>query len=165
MSPVLNVLLVEDEFLNRSLVRAILSRSQDHRLRTAAMVEASTLLAARQALAESAPDVILLDVRLPDGSGLDLAREWVAGDSGSHGSRAGDSRADIPPAGDARGGGLGGRARRRPLIVALTAGALPEQRAAAVDAGCDAVILKPYTADEFESVLVTLLDHRVPLTD
>ena len=47
-----------------------------------------------------------------------------------------------------------------PLIVALTAGALPEQCAAAIESGCDAVILKPYTADEFESVLAQHLDQR-----
>lgn len=135
MSPALKVLLVEDEVLNRSLVRAILTRSGDGRLRTADVREAETLGAARQALREAGTDLVLLDVQLPDGSGLDLARELCAG--------------------SADGAGAG-----RPLIIALTAGALPEQRAAALDAGCDAVLLKPYTADEFESVLATHLANR-----
>lgn len=132
MNDAVTILLVEDEFLNRSLVQAILSRARDGRLRSAVVSEADTLGAARQSLATGpAPDVILLDVQLPDGSGLDVAREVRSG---------------------ADAGG--------PLIVALTAGALPEQRAAAIEAGCDAVILKPYTADEFESVLVRHLDQR-----
>lgn len=132
MNDAVTILLVEDEFLNRSLVQAILSRARDERLRSAVVSEADTLGAARQALADGPlPDVILLDVQLPDGSGLDVAREVRSGD-------------------DADG----------PLIIALTAGALPEQRAAAIEAGCDAVILKPYTADEFESVLAQHLDQR-----
>lgn len=132
MSPALKVLLVEDEVLNRRLVQAILTRSGDARLRGADVREAETLASARVALGEEGVDVVLLDVQLPDGSGLDLARELHTG-----------------TADDAAG---------RPLIIALTAGALPAQQAAALDAGCDAVLLKPYTADEFESVLTTHLD-------
>jgi two-component system KDP operon response regulator KdpE len=135
MNGALKILLVEDEVLNRSLVQAILSRAGDERLQTADVREADTLGAARQSVSEGEPDVILLDVQLPDGSGLDLARQLRTGSAAAGG----------------------------PLIIALTAGALPEQRAAAIDAGCDAVILKPYTADEFESVLVMHLDHRVGL--
>lgn len=134
MNRPVTILLVEDEILNRSLVQAILSRARDERLQAADVREAETLDTARLSLSEEAPDVILLDVQLPDGSGLDLARELRAG-------------ATV----DAADG---------PLIIALTAGALPEQQAAAIEAGCDAVILKPYTADEFESVLVAHLDNR-----
>lgn len=135
MNRALTILLVEDELLNRSLVQAILSRAGDQRLQTADVREADTLGAARLSLAEGTPDVILLDVQLPDGSGLELARQLRTGSAAADG----------------------------PLIIALTAGALPEQQAAAIDAGCDAVILKPYTADEFESVLVMHLDHRAGL--
>lgn len=139
MSRALKVLLVEDEDLNRRLVRAMLTRAADQRLRTATVFEAATLSAARTALSGDTPDVVLLDVQLPDGSGLDLARRIHA-----------DSADD---------------AANRPVVIALTAGALPEQRAAAIDAGCDAVILKPYTADEFESVLVSHLGGPGPSTD
>jgi two-component system KDP operon response regulator KdpE len=122
-----NLLLVEDEALNRELVKAIVSRSADPWLRTARLAEAATLAEARAALARERIDVVLLDVQLPDGSGLSLAGEL---------SRRGDGR---------------------PVIVAMTAGALAEQRDAALAAGCDAVLLKPYTVAEFEATLAPYL--------
>lgn len=120
----LRLLLVEDELLNRTLVKAILSRTDDHRLRRAELCEAETLAAARSLLADEPADIVLLDVQLPDGNGLDLAREI----------------AELPDG-------------QRPVVLALTAGALPEQHHAALAAGCAAVLTKPYTVDDFESVL------------
>lgn len=38
---------------------------------------ADSLATARKVAADHRPDVILLDVALPDGDGLDLAREWA----------------------------------------------------------------------------------------
>jgi two-component system, OmpR family, KDP operon response regulator KdpE len=67
------LLLVEDEALNRALIRATLSRAEDPRLSDAEIVEAPTLAAARVALASTRFDVIMLDLRLPDGNGLHLA--------------------------------------------------------------------------------------------
>ena len=69
---------MEDEPANRALVRAILDRARDPRLPGIELHEASTIAAARQVLAEQPLDVVLLDVRLPDGSGLDLAAEMRA---------------------------------------------------------------------------------------
>lgn len=70
------VLLVEDEARNRALVEAVLSRAEDPRLRTAHILEAPDIATARRLLVEASTiDIILLDVRLPDGNGLDLARE------------------------------------------------------------------------------------------
>lgn len=70
------VLLVEDEPRNRALVEAVLSRAEDPRLCGAEILEAPDIAAARRHLAEAATiDIILLDIRLPDGNGLDLARE------------------------------------------------------------------------------------------
>jgi two-component system, OmpR family, KDP operon response regulator KdpE len=68
-----HLLLVEDEALNRALVRATLARAEDPRLRDATIVEAPTIAAARAALAGDTFDMVLLDVRLPDGDGLELA--------------------------------------------------------------------------------------------
>jgi two-component system KDP operon response regulator KdpE len=73
--PTIRILHVEDEELNRRLLRAILERTADPRLRTAIVDEAADLGTARQMLAANSPDIVLLDVRLPDGNGLDLLRE------------------------------------------------------------------------------------------
>jgi two-component system, OmpR family, KDP operon response regulator KdpE len=112
--PPLKILLVEDEAMNRTLMRAVLTRASDPRIRLADLVEAETLADARQQLAAGAVDILLLDVRLPDGSGLDLARELVANDAA------------------------------RPRIVILSASVLPAERAAAIEVGCDAFLGKPY---------------------
>ena len=62
------LLIVEDEdVLARSLVRAFTQQGYD-------VHHASTLAAADRAVAQASPDVVLLDLRLPDGSGL----EWLA---------------------------------------------------------------------------------------
>ena len=71
----LRVLLVEDDELNQALVRAILARSANPVLREAQVVTAGNLAQARAALAAGAFDIVLLDMGLPDGSGLDLAAE------------------------------------------------------------------------------------------
>ena len=72
------ILHVEDEELNRALLRAMLSRSSDARLTRAKLEEATTLARAREVLRDADVDLVLMDVRLPDGSGLDLVREIKA---------------------------------------------------------------------------------------
>lgn len=72
---VMRILHVEDQDLNRRLVKAILERAVDPRLRATILDEAPDLQTARSILAANLPDVILLDVRLPDGNGLDFLRE------------------------------------------------------------------------------------------
>lgn len=69
----MKILIVEDErkvsrFVERSLVE------QAYTVRVAA-----TCAAARDALADSPYDAVVLDLGLPDGDGLDLLREWRAG--------------------------------------------------------------------------------------
>jgi CheY-like chemotaxis protein len=76
----LRLLLVEDEQANRALIRAILSRARRRELAGHVLHEAATIAGARAILATESIDVILLDVRLPDGSGLDLAAEVRASD-------------------------------------------------------------------------------------
>lgn len=62
------ILIVEDNTLNRRLIGDIL---QCEGYRTLEARDVAEGLAAARA---NAPDLILMDVRLPDGSGLDLAR-------------------------------------------------------------------------------------------
>lgn len=65
----LNVLLIEDEALFAKSVMRRLQREGHH-----CSIEI-TLSAARNRIERQLPDVIMLDVRLPDGSGLDLLQE------------------------------------------------------------------------------------------
>ncbi|WP_432833188.1 response regulator [Dactylosporangium sp. CA-092794] len=120
------VLLVEDEELNRVLVRAIVARAAEPAVRDAQLVEAGSLAAARDSLAAGPVDLILLDVNLPDGNGLDLAAELA-------------------------------EAPTRPTVIALTASVLPHERAAAMAAGCDAFLDKPYAAADLVTIIATHL--------
>lgn len=113
------ILLVEDEELNRMLVRAVLSRADIAAVRDAEVVDAASLAAARERLADTEVDLILLDLNLPDGDGLTLARELAAG----------------APAG-----------QPKPHVVAVTASVLPQDQKAALEAGCDDFLDKPYAA-------------------
>ena len=127
------LLLVEDEQPNRALLRAVLTRARDERLRRATVLEAGTLAVAREALGGNDPiDLVLLDVRLPDGSGIDLARE------------------------------ITGTTEARPKVLILSASVMPQQQAEAVAAGCDAFLAKPYRPPELLSVLGELLGYEEP---
>jgi two-component system KDP operon response regulator KdpE len=121
------ILLVEDEELNRTLVKAVLSRAEIAAVRQAEILDASTLAVARRQLADENVDLILLDMNLPDGNGLTLARELAFGGM---------------PAG-----------RPKPVVVAVTASVLPQDRAAAMEAGCDGFLDKPYAAADLVAVV------------
>ncbi|MEV8510663.1 response regulator [Actinoplanes sp. NPDC051475] len=75
MSGGYRVLLVDDNDLNRTLARTILTRSTHPITAMITLVEADTLAAARTALAAAPVDLILLDMQLPDGHGTTLATE------------------------------------------------------------------------------------------
>lgn len=68
----LSVLIVEDDAEFRASMATLVSREGfvTH--------EVGTLEGARAKLAEAAPDVVLLDLDLPDGDGLDLLRDGSA---------------------------------------------------------------------------------------
>jgi CheY-like chemotaxis protein len=128
----LRILSVEDEPLNRVLLRAVLSNSNDARFRDADVVEATTVAEGRQRLADTSPDLVLLDRRLPDGDGLELARETLNASAG------------------------------RPVFVAVTADAVAATHAAAAAAGCAAVVVKPYLPAELMAVLTRALEGSLP---
>lgn len=75
MAEGLRLLAVEDQPANVALLRAVLGRSSAPELNAARLAVAGTLAEARALLAGEPFDLVLLDVRLPDGNGLDLARE------------------------------------------------------------------------------------------
>jgi CheY-like chemotaxis protein len=120
------LLLVEDEGTNRALIRAILSRARQPELAGHVLHEAATIGQARAILATEPIDVILLDVRLPDGNGLDLAAEVRAS------------------------------ARPAVRIVIVSASVLPAERSRAIDSGADAFLGKPFGATDLIDALVAL---------
>lgn len=132
---VLRILSVEDDALNRALLRATLARADDPRLAGAELVEAPSVGDARHELAAGDFDLVLLDRRLPDGDGFVLAAE-LRGRVGS----------------------------RRPRIVALTADAVPETHQEALGAGCDEVLTKPYVPQVLLDVLYGQLDEAAAVS-
>ena len=128
------ILLVEDEELNRTLVKAVLSRADVAAVRAAEVLDAPTLATARTRLGAEDVDLVLLDMNLPDGNGLSLAGELAAG---------------TVTAG-----------RPRPAVVAVTASVLPQDRAAALQAGCDGFLDKPYAAADLVAVVAEHLSRR-----
>jgi two-component system OmpR family response regulator len=126
------ILVVEDQLTNRLLLRAVFARATDPTLKAATLLEAETVAAARDILEREEVDLILLDVRLPDGSGLDLASE------------------------------LRDRGDKRPRIIILSASVLEIERTAALDAGGDAFMGKPFRPVELLDLIADLLAGRQP---
>jgi len=69
------LLVVEDHPIVISGCRALFTEDAG-----VTMIEARTAAAARLALKDDAPDVSVIDINLPDGSGLELTREFIAHD-------------------------------------------------------------------------------------
>lgn len=72
--PPLRVLIVDDSTLVREGLRAVLGTHAGDR-KIDIVGEAGTVAAAVEAARTLKPDVVLLDVRLPDGSGIDACRQ------------------------------------------------------------------------------------------
>jgi len=126
------ILLIEDEGPNRALARAVLTRSKDPRVAGIVLLEAPNLATAREILASQQVDLVLLDVRLPDGDGLALAAE------------------------------LHERMKNRPIVVVLSASVLPSERDAALRSGADAFLAKPYHPSELVATVLQLLEKGTP---
>ena len=67
----IRVVLVDDQTLVRSGIRGLLDLTEDIRV----VAEAADGATARQLLAHTAADVLLLDVRMPGGGGIELLRD------------------------------------------------------------------------------------------
>jgi len=117
------ILVVDDHELNLKLLERLLE-IEGHEVRAA-----DSLAAAERALAEEQPLMIVLDVNLPDGSGLELSRRLK-----SH-----PATASIP-------------------IVACTAGVMPDDEHQALEAGCDAYVSKPIDLRRFATIIASMLD-------
>jgi len=106
--PAKHILLVEDDDTNRKLVRIVLGGAR-YRISEAASVEEALAL-----LQHEKPDLLLLDIRLVDGSGLDVIRAMRA-----------DPAFDQVPA------------------LAITAQAMKDDESRFLAAGFDAYLSKP----------------------
>ena len=102
------ILLVEDDDINRKLVRVILGGKRYR------ILEASSVAQALEFLKNGKPDLLLLDIRLGDGSGLDVIRAVRADSSFDH----------IP-------------------VVAITAQAMKDDESRMLAAGFDGYLSKP----------------------
>ncbi|SRR5260221_8373299 len=118
------ILVVEDNELNMRLWNDILEAQGYALLKTALGLEAVVI--AR----ESRPDLILLDIQLPDLSGFDVAQRL----------KADAVTRSIP-------------------IVAVTAFARREDKKRALESGCDGYISKPVSIIEFLQKIETFLAH------
>ena len=116
------VLVVDDHDLNLKLLERLLE------LEGREVRAADSLAAAERALAEEQPALIVLDLNLPDGSGLDLTRKL----------KSEPRTASIP-------------------IVACTAAVRPADEDEAFDAGCDAFVIKPIDLQRFAAVISSIL--------
>lgn len=113
----LQVLVVDDNKINRMVLAAFLKH---HGITCS---EAASGAEALQRIRQQAFDVVLLDIQMPDISGLDVAQA------------------------------LHGEQRERPLLVAVTAHAFPEQRQEILEAGFSDLLIKPVAEDELLRVL------------
>lgn len=128
--PALRVVHVEDNALNRSLVEALFAPYPQVRLHAAeTAAEGATLIESVQ------PDVALIDIGLPDGSGLDLCR-----------------RLSQQPA------------NKRVQWIALSGDALPEHIARALQTGFHHYLVKPLQIQRLLDILAHLPDGQSPPT-
>jgi CheY-like chemotaxis protein len=116
------VLIVEDHELNLKLLQHVLEY-EGHEV-----LVADSLAAAERAFERDRPALIVLDVELPDGDGLDLARRVKA----------------MPP-------------EESCAILACTADAMKGDRERALAAGCDAYVSKPIDTREFAALVASML--------
>lgn len=114
------VLICEDAVTLRELVRVSLGTGYR-------FVEATTVAEAEEALERKRPDLVVLDLMLPGGSGIDILRTV---------RRLGGAR--IP-------------------VVVVSAWTSPDHRRSATDAGADAFVAKPFVPEELAGVVSGLL--------
>jgi two-component system, cell cycle response regulator DivK len=117
------ILYVEDNPLNMRLVRKILKSLGYH------MLEAMDGETGLQLAKKQKPDLILMDVNLPDVDGLEVTQQIKADDALKH----------IP-------------------IIALTANAMHGDRERCLVAGCDGYLAKPVARREIQDTLQHFLD-------
>lgn len=121
------ILIVEDEEPIRRMMRFSLERAGFQ------VDEAEDAKAARLAMAEQLPDLVLLDWMLPGTSGIDFARELK-----------------------------GDEATRELPIIMVTARVEEENRVRGLDLGCDDYVTKPFSPSELVARIRAVLRRTLP---
>jgi CheY-like chemotaxis protein len=116
------VLVIEDNDRNRKLVKILLEANKYE------VIEAKTGEEALTCLQNDKPDLILLDIQLPNMDGLTLTRIL----------RSNQKTKDIP-------------------IVAVTAYAMKGDKERVLGAGCDAYISKPIDTRELPMIVANII--------
>lgn len=117
------ILLVEDDFINMKLAQHVLE-SQGY-----TVVKATTGQGALQQIKTNPPDLILMDIQLPDIDGMTLVRIIRAKDT-----------------------------TKETAILALTAYAMKGDREKILKTGCNDYISKPINVEKFISTVRRYLD-------
>ena len=116
------ILYVEDNFSNRVLVRRVLEAEGY------TVTEAESAEAAFQAISENLPDLILMDINMPDVDGYTLTGRL----------KQLPEMANVP-------------------IIALTANVMKGDRERSLEAGCDGYIQKPINVDTLAQQIASYL--------
>lgn len=122
-----HILVVEDEAPIRDMIRFALERSDF------AVAEAPDAQAARLAIAEQRPDLVLLDWMLPGVSGMELAREW----------RRDELTENLP-------------------IILVTARVDENDRVRGLNLGADDYVTKPFSSSELVARVRAVLRRSLP---
>lgn len=120
------VLCVEDNDANFALIRRVLETTGRWRVSRATSVEQ-----ARTALDDIQPVVLVLDIDLPEISGLELAREMKAS----------------------------ARWRQIPIVV-VSASVMRQEQVRAREAGCEYFLEKPFDIDALRSTVASAFEQR-----
>lgn len=118
------ILVVDDHELNLKLLTCVLE------LEGHDVIGATSLDDAHRVIEQEPPALVVLDLNLPDGDGLDLARA-IKSDAGP----------DCP-------------------VLACTGDALSDDRERALKAGCDDYVTKPIDTRDFAQLVASLLPDR-----
>lgn len=118
-----NILVVDDDAINRMVVRVLMER------RNYRVLEAASGPEALEMIKGETFDVVLMDLSMPGMDGLETTRR-IRGD---------DARNLLP-------------------VVALTAHTSPQEQKMCMQAGMNAVLRKPFEAEQVDRLL-ELLDH------
>lgn len=131
----LGVFLVDDHAVFRSGVRAELGAQPDLRLAG----EAGDVAGAIEGIARTRPDVVLLDVHMPDGGGMAVLRGV---------DRPGAGGVDRHRAGGVDRSSAGGDGTGDPVFLALSVSDAPEDVIAVIRAGARGYVTKTISGDE-----------------